>query len=204
VGSKKIRLNFKLDDVGPSDVSTIEVWKTRDTLRWEKLAQPAQKTPPIEIEVEGEGRYGFTLIAKSGVGLGEAAPRPRDQPQIWIEVDLTKPVVEMTVPVVGRGIDKGKLTINWTAKDKNLGRQPIALSYSKTPEGPWIPVPGAATLENTGRYVWEMPTDLPFEFFVRVEATDEAGNVGQATTPTTVKVDLSVPRAIVIGVEPIK
>ena len=85
-----------------------------------------------------------------------------------------------------------------------LVRQPISILYATKLEGPWNPVPGATHLENTGRFVWHMQADVPFELFVRIEAADEAGNVGQAETARSVKVDLSLPRARVIGVEPAK
>jgi hypothetical protein len=202
INSTRISLNFKVEDVGPSDVSAIEVWKTKDGRTWQKLPKDADRKPPIVFEVEGEGRYGITLIAKSGVGLGEPPPRPGDTPQIWLEVDLTKPEVSITDVVVGRGPDSGSMTITWTARDANLARQPITLLYATKSEGPWLPI--VKNIENTGRYVWRMQTDVPFEFFVRVEAVDEAGNVGQADTRTSVKVDLALPKARVIGIDGIK
>jgi hypothetical protein len=148
-------------------------------------------------------------------GCGSATPRTptRSRPSssrlraravIWIEVDLTKPDVRIADVVVGRGIETGNLTVTWNATDKNLNRQPITISYATKAEGPWTPIPGATAVENSGRFVWRMPGDVPFEFFLRVEATDEAGNIGQADTPRSVKVDLSTPKARVIGVEPVK
>jgi hypothetical protein len=102
---------------------------------------------------------------------------------------------------VGRGADAGKLTILWTATDKNLGSQPITLYWSENGQEPWTPI--ISKIENTRRYVWTMPETLPFKFFVRVEAVDLAGNVGIADTPDHVKVDLAQPKVRVIGVEPI-
>jgi len=66
----------------------------------------------------------------------------------------------------------GRLTITWSASDKNLSVQPIALSYSEGPEGPWKPI--AQNLPNDGKYVWMVPENHPFQFYVRVEATDMA------------------------------
>ena len=40
-----------------------------------------------------------------------------------------------------------------------------------------------------------MPDGLPYQFFVRVEAIDLAGNVGEAITLERVKVDLSLPKS---------
>jgi hypothetical protein len=47
-----------------------------------------------------------------------------------------------------------------------------------------------------------MPPSVPFQFYVRVEATDRAGNVGTAETNEPVKVDLSRPKTRVITIEP--
>jgi hypothetical protein len=204
VNSTRISLDYKIDDVGPSDISIIEVYVKKEGSGWKKYPKEATRKPPFVVDVDGEGRYGFSLVAKSGVGLSEEPPRDGDPPQIWVEVDLTKPVVEITDIIVGRGPDTGNLTITWKATDKNLSREPISIFYATKPEGPWTPVPGATNYENTGNFVWRMQGGLPYEFYMRVEALDEAGNIGEAKTLKTVKVDLSLPRARVIGIEPAK
>jgi hypothetical protein len=204
VNSVNISLNYKIDDVGPSDVSTVEVWVRKDGGTWQKYPKEAGRQGPFVVEVEGEGKYGFSLVAKSGVGLGENPPRGSDQPQVWVEVDLTKPKVEISDVVVGRGADTGNLTVRWVATDKNMSPQPISIYFADKPEGPWRPVPGASNLPNTGTFVWRMQDNLPYQFYVRVEAIDEAGNIGTADTRETVKVDLSLPKARVIGIDPVK
>ena len=55
---------------------------------------------------------------------------------------------------------------------------------------------------HTGEYTWIMPTPAPFQFFVKVEAVDKAGNMGEDATPQSVKVDLSIPRAIPLNISP--
>src|SRR5262249_51683483 len=124
------------------------------------------------------------------------------QPQVWVEVDLTKPVVRLTSVDVGRGADSGRLTLRWTASDKNLGPQPITLSYAEQASGPWKPI--APNVDNSGSFVWQMPKDVPYQFLVRVEATDRAGNIGFDETTKPVIVDLLQPKGIIINVEPAK
>lgn len=204
VNTRRISLNYKIVEQGKSGVSTVQLWYTRDKGQtWEKYQAAAQPEPPFVIEVHDEGLYGFTLLARSGVGLGPPEPRAGDPPQVWVEVDLTPPRVEITAVDVGVGTQLGKLTINWKATDKNnnLGRQPINLLYAENAEGPWVPI--ASRLEHTGRYVWSMPDNVPYKFHVRVEAADLAGNVGTADTPRPVAVDLSQPKVQVLGVEPV-
>ena len=210
VNSKQITLSYDLKEVGPSGVSAVELWYTLYKARtWNKLTEyPIELKSPLEanptkkltFEVNDEGIYGITLVAKSGVGLGERAPQPGERPQFWIEVDLTKPVVQILDLQVGNGIDKGKLTTAWSARDKNLGSQPIRLSYAEQKDGPWNTF--ADKLANSGKHTWKMPEGLPYQFFVRVEAVDLAGNVGEAITLDKVKVDLSLPKAQIRAIEP--
>jgi hypothetical protein len=205
VNSTRIGLNYEIRDKGPSGISAVELWYTQDLAgrNWQKYREDtgADVHPPFIVDVNGEGLYGFTLIVRSGVGLAERPPQVGDQPQQWVEVDLTKPVVRIGSVDVGRGPDLGRLTINWTATDKNLGRQPIALSYAEQASGPWTPI--ANNLENSGRYTWQMPGGVPYKFLVRVEASDRAGNVGVAETTNPVIVDLAQPKGLILGVDPV-
>jgi hypothetical protein len=204
LNSKTIVLNYEIKEKGPSGVSGIELWATEDGRSWSKLQLPKLADPtfqgPLTFEVPREGVYGFTLIARSGVGLSERPPQVGDKPQIWIEVDLTKPVVELQSVLVGEGENKGRLSLGWTAKDKNLGKTPITLSYSTQNTGPWTAF--AENLPNTGHYIWTMPkNNMPWQFYLKVEAADLAGNVGEAITPGLVKVDLAQPKASIIDVQ---
>jgi len=210
VNSKRISLNYKLAEAGPSGVSKVELWFTRDTRSWEKyneekitdVVSPDDPNHSFThtFEVHDEGKYGFTLVPRSGVDLSYPPPRNGDQPQIWVEVDITPPVVSWLNVDVGRGLDTGTLTITWKATDKNLGREPIALLYRKDSQGQWGTI--AAGLENSGRYVWKMPKDVPYSFFVRVDAVDLAGNVGSAETPKPVLVDLRLPKSLIMDAQP--
>jgi hypothetical protein len=204
VNNTRISLNYDIKDVGPSKVSVVELWYTQDGRNWQKYNEDTTARSPYVVTVEREGQYGFTLLAKSGVGLGDPPPRAGDPPQIWVEVDLTKPLVQLRSVDVGRGSETGYLTINWLASDKNLGTQPITLSYAERPEGHWTPI--AANLQNSGRFVWRMPPEVPYRFLVRVEAADKAGNIGSAENEPAkpVIVDLSQPKVQVLGVEPAK
>jgi hypothetical protein len=210
VNNKQISLGYDLKDVGPSGVSSVELWYTLYKGRaWTKLSeypidlkdpQDANLTKRLTFEVTDEGIYGITLVARSGVGLGDRPPQPGERPQFWIEVDLTKPVVQILDIQVGSGLDKGKLTTHWTARDKNLGTHPIRLSYAVEREGAFTPI--ADKLANTGKHTWRMPEGLPYQFYVKVEAIDLAGNIGESITLEKVKVDLSLPKAKIIDIIP--
>jgi hypothetical protein len=204
VNSKKISLNYEIKEEGPSGVEAVELWFTRDGRAWDKYSENPHKAPYV-FEAKEEGVYGFSLLVRSGVGLREASPRNGDPPQVWVEVDLTPPVVHWVHADVGRGSESGFLTITWKATDKNLGREPITLSYAEKPlgdkpQGPWTPI--ASNVENTGRYRWQIPPGPLYRFLVRVEATDLAGNVGSLEAAQPVIVDLKQPKGFILGVQP--
>ena len=201
VNSKRISLNYEIKEEGPSGTSAVELWVTRDGKAWDKHMEDASHQPPLTVEVTDEDVYGFTLVARSGVGLVDRRPRSGDAPQVWVEVDLHPPVVAFVDATVDPGPDTGKLTIAWKATDKNLGREPINLSYSKEPDGPWTPI-APNPQQNNGSYVWHMPAGIPYQFYIQVEATDKAGNVGKGRTKELVKVDLKKPKSIILDVGP--
>jgi hypothetical protein len=201
VNSSRISLNYEIKEEGPSGTSSVELWATQDGRAWDKLKEDASHQPPLVVDVKGEGLYGFTLLVRSGVGLSERPPRGGDAPQVWVEVDLQKPVIEYVDTKVDPGPDLGKLTIAWKATDKNLTREPIRISYAKDPEGTWTEI--AASQPNTGAYVWRMPpSGIPYQFYVQVEAIDKAGNVGSRRTEKMVKVDLKKPKGIILDIGP--
>ncbi len=208
VNSKHFSLNYDVKEVGPSGVSYVDLWYTTDGTNWQKYRSqkvtddPNVKPPyAFEVTVQDEGLYGFTLVVRSGVGLSDRPPQVGDRPQAWVEVDVTRPEVQINQIVVGRGTEKGKLFITWLARDRNLAANPITLAYAKEAGGPWTPI--AEKVVNSGRYVWQLPSDVPYQFVVRVEAADKAGNVGSAATPEMIKVDLSQPKSQILSVEPV-
>ena len=130
LNTKKISLQYQVKNAGPSGVALVEVWRTCDGRKWEKYGQQANARPPFLVEVEKEGLYGFIIIARSGVGLSRKPPVDGEPPQLWVEVDLSPPQIKLHEPVVGTGRDTGKLTITWSAKDRNLGPDPITISIA--------------------------------------------------------------------------
>jgi hypothetical protein len=200
VNSKRIVVDYEIKDVGPSGVSTVDLWYTRDGHKWDKCPVGPQRTSPYILEVREEGTYGITLVASSGIGLKKRPPRPGDAPQIWIEVDTTKPLVRLTGCRVGTGTEADSMTITWKASDKHMTEKPITLSYAEQPDGPWSTI--VANMENTGMYVWKMPTNVPQKMVIRMEAGDQAGNVGLCQTREWVMVDLAKPSVAIVNIKP--
>jgi hypothetical protein len=198
VNTKRILINYEVKDTAPSGLRRVELWCTHNGGPWQHYGvSPQQKTPYV-VEVPGEGTYGFTLVAFNDAGHG-LTPQPEDLPQVSVVVDQTRPLVHLLGTRTESGDPRG-LVILWKATDANLGPRPICLSWARNAAGPWQPI--TADLENTGRYVWKMPSGLPTSFHVRVEAQDLAGNVGSSQTPMPVVVQPQPPSIAIHTVEP--
>src|SRR5207253_6511476 len=78
VNTKRISLNYEIKDVGPSGVSTVELWYTQDGKKWEKSDAISKPRPPFVVDLKDEGLYGFTLVSRNGVGLGKRPPSVGD------------------------------------------------------------------------------------------------------------------------------
>lgn len=197
VNTKRITLNFEVKDVGPSGLSTVELWYTQDAREWKKYEAPTDAKAYV-VEVDEEGMYGFTLVARSGIGLGKEPPAAGEQPQVWVIVDLTRPEVHLEDAVSATAGGSQQVSIRWKATDKNLSRNPITLSWADKEDGPWKVI--VSNIENTGKYNWQVPSGTP-RCFVRVDAVDMAGNVGQSPVSKPILLDSSLPTVSITNVQ---
>jgi len=201
VSSLKFQIGYKLQDVGPSGVASVELYITQDNgATWYRYGADDDNQSPIQVEVPREGTYGFALGVRSGAGLASDPPQNGDSPSIVVTVDLTPPRLELLPLEQGRGKNSNKLLISWKCSDEALTEKPISLFYSPSGQAPWLPISGP--VENTGSYVWTVdPSVLP-KFSLRVEARDQAGNLQTVESQQPVVIDPSRPTAKFTDVEP--
>lgn len=197
--SDLIIINYELKGVDPSGNHGVDLWFRQQGQPWQKAEAAPHQNPPFIIKVNREGLYGFTLLACSPDGSSKPAPRAGDPPQMWMEVDMTKPVVQLLAVEAGIGPKARTWQVRWKAADKNLAPRPITVSYAPTNDGPWTPI--ATNVENSGRLEWQVAAGIPAHFFVRVEAVDRAGNVGVSQTPNTLPADGAQAEVAILSVE---
>ena len=202
VDTPRFKLNYAVDQVGPSGVGAVELWVTEDGGQsWQRYGEDADRRSPFSVDLGREGTFGLTFVVRNGAGVGGQPPKPGDTPLQWVEVDLTPPDVELYPPQAAS--DEGSpnvVTVAWSATDKNLAAKPVTLYYNEAPtRSPWQKIDGP--LENTGRYVWTVPADVPYRFYVRIEVRDSAGNMETVQTDAPVVLDQSRPIVHIIGVE---
>ena len=200
VNSRRFQIGYKLQDVGPSGVSTVEMYITNDEGRtWFRYGTDEDNQSPFQVEVPKEGTYGFSLGVRSGAGLSSDPPQNGDKPSIVVVVDQTAPRLQLLPLEQGRGRSANKIRIQWRFQDDFPSDKPIALYYSTNGQAPWQPISGWT--ENTGGYIWNMGPNVPSRFFLRIEGRDMAGNTQVVETPQPVLIDLSRPTAKIIDVE---
>ncbi len=199
VNATHVSLDYRIEQQGPSGVGKVEVWMTRDNgQNWLHLCDDPDRRSPVEIDLPGEGVFGITLVVTNGNGVGDPSPVRGDSPDLWIEVDTTKPIAQLISARPGTGPDAGYLILTYEARDRNLGPEPIGLYYATRKEGPWQPI--ARALKNEGTYRWAMPRDLGSEVYFRLEVIDRAGNLARSELAERIVVDTTRPRARVLGV----
>lgn len=200
VKSRQFNIDYRIDDIGPSGVSTIELFVSQNNGdKWYRYGIDADHRSPFEVDVPSDGVYGFAMRVVSGAGLTDPAPQPGERPEISIVVDSSPPVVNLFPLQQGQGADANRILITWKAADQKLADRPIALSYAANPDGPWQQI--SDWLPNTGQYIWNVGPGIPPRLYIRVVARDAAGNLARVDTPQPVLVDLAKPTARIVDVE---
>ncbi len=207
----RFELNYTLDS-GASGVARVDLYVSRDDGRsWVRWSQHDGRETPLKVVLdtrfnkELEGDYGFMLVPVSGAGLSEGAPVANTAPELKVRIDTTAPVIKVYAPTADPN-NKAALMLNWEATDKNLGRDPVAIEYAESPQGPWKSVTGTdgptpTRIENSGSYSWQPPLNLATpKVYLRFAAWDLAGNKSEVTTPQPILVDLTKPKARIQGI----
>jgi hypothetical protein len=200
VNRRTFNIDYDVELVGSSGVAKVELFGTRDGGEsWISLGTDPDNRSPLVVTVNGEGVYGFVVVVESASGLTSAPPRPGQQPDHWIGVDLTKPQATLTGAEPGNNPDE--LVIYWEVRDARLESRPVSLYFSDRTGGKWIPI--AAALENTGSYVWRMDNRVREQIYLKLEARDEAGNIVSVESPEPISLNRQLPKARIRGVRPV-
>ncbi|MBI2806010.1 MAG: hypothetical protein HYX68_13605 [Planctomycetes bacterium] len=190
-------IEYRIDQVGPSGVGKVEVFMTPDKGQtWHRLGEDTDKRSPAEVNLPGDGVFGIRIVVTNGNGFGGRAPVRGDLPHCTVEVDTTSPFVQLRSAEVLPG--SGQVELRWNATDNNLSAEPVNLFYRTRADGAWQVI--ARNVKNDGVHRWTFPRDAGPQFFVKIEVTDRAGNLAQDSSRQPILIDLTEPRATVLGV----
>jgi hypothetical protein len=202
VNALEFQLEYDVSSTGASGVGRLEVWGTRDGgQNWRMYAADDSGRSPILVRVDEEGLYGFRMLARSGHDISAGPPKRGDSPDIWVGVDLTKPVGRFTRVQEGKGEQNDRLYIDWETSDRAPAAHGVTLYFSPSPAGPWTRIAGG--LEPSGRYVWQLHQGLPGQLYLRLEVYDEAGNMAAIDDPDPVELECVRPLARIRDVRPL-
>jgi hypothetical protein len=229
--STKISLGYRIDRQPPSGIPVFDLWYTQDKGRtWTKapksgdVAAGGSGTLPtapaaagteaavgkLIFDATAQGEYGFLIVARNGVGIGDPDPRPGDPPRYRVVVDTEQPRVQVKVQR-GQGYDVRNVRIEWSADDPNLADRPVTVEFAEVKgdappaEADWKPIPAdglSGRLDRSGVQVWTVGRNGPFKFLIRARAEDKAGNVAVDQWREPVLVDLEHPSVNITGIEP--
>lgn len=200
VNSRMFEINYRVNAPDPATAAKVELWGSLDGGKtWSSFGTDDDGRSPMVVSVKQEGLYGFRIVVPGGTA--SRAPQPGEAPQFWIGVDLTKPTTQILAAEPATGGPSDQMLIRWQAEDRMLAAQPIALLFSTSPGGPWMPI--ATNLTNTGQHVWTLDSQLPPQLYLRIEVRDEAGNIGVHQTPQPLILHRSQPNVHLRDVRPL-
>lgn len=197
INTTRASIDFRIDQVGPSGLGKVEIYMTPDKGQtWHRLGEAANKRSPAEVNLPGDGIYGIRIVATNGNGFGGKAPLRGDASHCTVEVDSTAPFVQLrSAEVIA---SSGHVELRWNASDNNLGAEPVSLFYRTRPDGPWQVI--VRGVKNDGVHRWTFPRDAGGQFFFKIEVADRASNLAQDISRQPVVIDMTEPRATVVGV----
>jgi len=199
--SKAFDLDYAIVNDPGAPIASVELWGTLDQGKtWERWGTDEDRESPFEIEVETDGLFGFTMVIVGSNGLASRRPLPGHSADAWIHVDTITPRTRILSALAGKGPEAGSLVIEYQALDEHFIDRPISLFFCETPQGPWTPITQGA--KNMGRFVWAGDTHLPEKVFLKIQATDAAGNVGEHILDLPVDVQSAAPRGKIQGFRP--
>lgn len=196
--SERFSLEYELEAVGVQGVDAIELYGSLDQGKtWSLWGRDPDKVSPFDIETRDQGVFGYRIVVVGQNGLASPRPLAGDPADILVVVDRDVPQARITGAKYGIGSEIGSLVIEYECDDVNLKDRPVALSFSRTPDGPWTTIAGGLT--DQGRYAWPADPQLPRAFYLRIDVTDSAGNVGTHVLDQPIDAQGLAPRARIRG-----
>src|SRR5207247_181638 len=111
VNSLRCTLDYALET---SSAVRVEAYVSRNNGRvWTRAGEGRS---PMALTLPEEGLYGVMLVVNAA-GQPAASPVPGEEPDLWLEVDTTKPEVLVQSIQAGAGAEARVLTLSWSVND---------------------------------------------------------------------------------------
>jgi hypothetical protein len=165
----------------------VELWYTRDSgITWQRAGVDTDGRSPIDVSLPAAGLYGFRLLIVPDASNNENGPRTGESPETWVAIDDEPPQVEITEVTPSTGDPGDGVLIRYACRDQLPSPRGVRLSFSPGADGPWSTI--ADGIEPEGTHRWQPDRTTPGSVYIRIEATDAAGNVGRSVSPEPVAI----------------
>lgn len=194
--SRRLEVNYELDN--SNEAVSVQLWGTQDNGKsWSKVAVDEDNQSPLVADFEKDGVWGLRIVV-CPKSAGDCMPKEGAESEMVVDIDTVSPYVKLESP----NVTKEYVVLKWQANDSNMADAPIKLLCSESAQGPWKVI--ATKLENSGEYKWNTTqAAVPAHCFVRVEAEDNAGNIGAAQSIKEVAFETSKPATgRMVGIRP--
>lgn len=176
------RTRFKLDYAltnAATKTTQVQLWATEDGGNtWGMWGIDHDGQSPLDVEIQRDGTIGFITIITAPEDNGKNRPTAATVADIWIKIDRVKP--QLRLGDIERTVESGfpEILIKWEATDNNFSNRPIRLQCSHSQQGPWQDI--SMAVPNAGFYRWRIDPNASGTWFIKVDATDQAGNTVSA------------------------
>ncbi|MFM8734438.1 MAG: hypothetical protein ACKOC8_04505 [Pirellulales bacterium] len=194
---------FAWDYAPPPDGAGLraELWTTQDGgVTWQRTAVDGDGRSPIDVALPAAGLYGARLEF-AGAGDEPTGPRSGTAPDVWVGVDEEPPQAELVSVARDDAAPTPTLVIHYAVHDPLISPHSVRILYSLNAAGPWATIRDGA--DNQGEHRWTPDRTVPASVFIRIEATDAAGNVGFATSAEPVTTAVPRPGGRLGGLRPL-
>jgi hypothetical protein len=200
--SRYFQLDYDVQKAGGKGPPEIQLWATADGGQsWQQWGTDEDRQSPFQVQVRFEGIFGFRIAVVGQNGLARRQPIQGDPADIWLRVDTTAPEARIQSASFGAGSQAGNLVIRWQADDLALAQRPISLYYREKSTEKWTTI--ASGLENSGTYAWPVSPLVPDAIHLRLDAQDQAGNIGSYQHPTPITLLGLAPESRIRAIQPL-
>lgn len=173
---QRFDVHFQVAD--SASIQAVDLWYTADAGRtWKRHdIDPPRRSSPVPFVAPREGLYGLYVIVHNESGSSSPPPKEGTEPQQWVFVDWTPPLVQLHVAQKDMAFaSTRRVALRWTAYDAHILARPIDVYYRVQDQRLWIPV--ELHLPNSGRYDWQVPPTVGGTVVIKLVVSDRGGHV---------------------------
>lgn len=150
---------------------------------WTLYGEDTDGVSPTNFKAEIDGLYGFKVVSVDAAGLKEDPPTINTKPDVMVRIDTQGPKVTLLSPQPYDLWEAGtQRAIQWKAEDSSLDHSKcVSLYYSIGDPKNWVNL--HQDMPSLGSVIWKIPVSENGKIFLRVIATDKAGNETNYITP---------------------